>query len=186
MKIQVSSGRQSDAQVTLPKLSSFNGLLFALCRLKQTKYMAGLTLTDYEPGVCDVDMFAGWLSVESLWQLGPVWAVTGHRTTCNEDEVRPWIQVASSPMLLWIPLEFSSAQELAEFRQEFVQQLFAWNIIAEPYAAAKESYHRPMCMVRGKLFMSAIDLGLLFKRLDVQQVHRLFAGKWVRATWVRI
>ena len=129
-------------------------------------------LTQYQPGICDVDMFGGYLKPESIWKLGLVWTMTGHRAHCTRDDVRSWIQIASSPLMIWIPKDFENKAELTEYRRRFVTLLWEAGIITKPYTSAQEKANRPQTAISGKVFFGGMDLAVLLSKLDVPQVSR--------------
>jgi len=127
---------------------------------------------EYEDGYPDVDMCAGVLPSESLWLVNENWALSGHRVYCNKSQVKGLVQLASSPLLLYIPGNFLSSAELAACRQNLIAAFRKNGIEVEAYHSEKENFKTPFTVTGGRLTpITALDLGLVLRDAGIPQVR---------------
>ena len=138
---------------------------------------AGEAFRTWEGGAGDVDMFCGLIGAEFLWQISHLWMMSGHRSHCNHDNVRPWVQVAYGPALLYLPVQMGSMQQLRTLREDFVRELARFGHYAHPYEAATEYVSRPKTVIRDSIVITAYDLGVMLKHLGWDQVR--FCGRFL-------
>lgn len=127
-------------------------------------------LETYEPGLCDVDQLCGRMPVRNIEQLSAFWILEPHRTRFANPTVYEWIQLAATPILMWIPKEFESSEELTEFRERFVTQLHARGPFVAPYTSDRERPSRPFTMLAGTLRVAAQDLWQVLVEIGIPEV----------------
>ena len=133
--------------------------------------LAATPFTEYEPGVCDVDMWSGRIGSHKLPDLCQMWYLSGHRVHCTMPEVQRWVQIAAGPMPIYAPIEFGSYGQLQDLRKRFVDALWMKGVLVFPYESDKETSTRPMTLIAGKLHWPGLDLGLLLRELGILEVE---------------
>ena len=126
--------------------------------------------TQYEPGIADVDMFSGRIKVTDLPKGNTTFLLSARRSTVNDSNVRPWVQLVTFPMPVFIPKKFASMDELMQFRQAFVDKLRKHGIVTEPYACKDENFKCPTTVVRGNVNIGAMDLAVMLHDMQIDEV----------------
>ena len=143
--------------------SQKDGVLFFLVCLRVAEPMAEIEAHDFEgagEGICDVDMFAGVLKLDVLWQLGHLWTISGHRSYCNHDIVRPWMQLATGPVAVYLMQEFDTVEAMRALRETFVSELRKVGPLLKIYTSEGEKPARPQAVISGTAVVTALDLGV--------------------------
>ena len=128
--------------------------------------------SEYEEGFPDFDMCCGIMPTNALGLLSELWVLSGHRVYCNFKHIKPFLQLTSSPFLLFVPMRFESNEEMATIRGNIVAALRESGVKARPYISDKESFKSPMTVTAGKgMPVSELDLGLALDLLAIRFVR---------------
>lgn len=132
---------------------------------------------EFEEGYPDVDMFSGALKVQHLCHISQMWHVSGHRTTSNLDPVKRWMQLASSPALVYIMQDYDTKAHLKQGRAAVVEALRGAGYDVDPYVSLKETATRPQTVINGNMVMTAYELSHWLKTtLNIRYVSYACVG----------
>ena len=135
-----------------------------------TPALEGEPFIQWEGGIADVDMGCGLLNVTHIHRISHLWMMSGHRGYCNHDVVRPWLQVAFGPALLFLPRSFERKKDLRDVRAAIVAQLGMFGHLVRPYESKQESVTRPQTVIADAIVVSAWDLSVILKFLGWDEV----------------